>query len=60
MIIKKKETVEFSDHEQRCIDMTMMLMENIVNHAEDPRLIEAASWVTEKLGEVYNYIEGAD
>jgi hypothetical protein len=42
MIIKKKETVEFSDNELRCVEMTIVLMENIVDRASDPNLVSKA------------------
>ena len=42
MIIKKKETVEFSDNELRCVEMTVMLMETLADNASDPDLVSKA------------------
>lgn len=60
MIIKKKEAIEFSMEEQRCIDMTYMLMEAIAANATDPDLVKTAEKVAENLGDIYQWIEGAD
>ena len=57
MIIKKKETICFSEYELQCIDMTVRLMENIANNATDPDLVMYAQAVYYALGEIYNYHE---
>lgn len=57
MIIKKKETICFSEYELQCIDMTVRLMENIANNASNPDLVKSAQAVYYALGEIYNYHE---
>ena len=54
MIIKKKETIEFSAEELRCFEMTMTLMENIVDHGQDPNLIKNAENAWKALANIYN------
>lgn len=60
MIIKKKETVEFSDHELRCMEMTVMLMETLADNATDPNLVSKAKRAYDALVDIYDYFEGAD
>lgn len=60
MIIKKKETIEFSDNELRCVDMTIMLMETLANNASDPNLVSKAKRAYDALADIYDYCEGAD
>ena len=57
MIIKKKETICFSEYELRCIDMTIRLMENIARNATNPDLVEPAQTVRYALNEIYNHYE---
>lgn len=57
MTIKKKETIEFSDNELRCVEMTIMLMENLANYASDPNLVNDAKRAYDSLIEIYDYIE---
>lgn len=57
MEIIKKETLRFSDAEQRSLDMTFMLMENIVNCATDPELRRHAEHITAHLSDIYDSIE---
>ena len=57
MIIKKKETICFSEYELQCIDMTVRLMETLVNNATDPNLVKSAQTVCSAIGEIYNYYE---
>ena len=57
MIIKKKETICFSEYELQCIDMTIRLMENLVNNASNPNLVKSAQAVCSALCEIYNYYE---
>ena len=60
MIIKKKETVEFSEHELRCVEMTVMLMETLADNASDPNLVTKAKRVYDALIDMYDYFEVAD
>jgi len=60
MIIKKKETVEFSDNELRCVEMTIMLMETIADNASDPNLVSKAKRAYDALIDMYDHHEGAD
>ena len=60
MIIKKKETVEFSDHELRCVEMTVMLMETLADNASDPNLVAKAKRVYDALIDIYDHYEDAD
>jgi hypothetical protein len=60
MIIKKKETVEFSDNELRCVEMTIMLMETLADNASDPNLVSKAKRAYDALVDMYDHIEGAD
>ena len=58
MIIKKKETIEFSVEELRCFEMTMTLLEGIINHGHDPHLVENADTAWEALSNIYsNHVE---
>ena len=57
MEIIKRETLRFSDCEQRSLDMAFMLMENISNCAADPELRKHAEYIIEHLSDIYNYIE---
>lgn len=57
MIIKKKETIEFSDNELRCVEMTIMLMETLADNASDPNLVSDAKRAYDSLIKVYDYIE---
>ena len=61
MIIKKKETIEFSAEELRCFEMTMTLMENIINYGHDPHLVETAGTAWEALSNIYSaHVETED
>ena len=60
MIIKKKETVEFSDNELRCVEMTVMLMDTLADNASDPNLVSKAKRAYDALIDMYNYFEVAD
>jgi hypothetical protein len=60
MIIKKKETVEFSDHELRCVEMTVMLMETLADNASDPNLVTKAKRAYDALVDIYDHCEDAD
>lgn len=60
MIIKKKETVEFSDNELRCVEMTVMLMDTLADNASDPNLVSKAKRVYDALIDMYDYFEVAD
>ena len=57
MTIKKKETIEFSDNEQRCVEMTIMLMETLADNATNPNLVSDAERAYDSLIKVYDYIE---
>lgn len=57
MIIEKKEIIHFSEYELQCIDMTVRLMENLVNNATNPNLVMFAQAVSYAIGEIYNYYE---
>jgi hypothetical protein len=57
MTIKKKETVEFSDNELRCVDTAITLMENLANYASDPNLVSDARRAYDALLKIYSYIE---
>ena len=57
MIIEKKEIIHFSEYELQCIDMTVRLMETLVNNANNPDLVKSAQAVYYALGEIYNYRE---
>jgi hypothetical protein len=57
MIIKKKETIEFSDNEQQCVEMTIMLMETLADNATNPNLVSDAKRAYDSLIKVYDYIE---
>ena len=60
MIIKKKETVEFSDNELRCVEMTVMLMNTLADNASDPNLVSKAKRAYDALIDMYDYFEVAD
>ena len=60
MIIKKKETVEFSDNELRCVEMTIMLMDTLADNASDPNLVSKAKGASDALIDMYDYFEVAD
>jgi hypothetical protein len=51
MEIIKKETVRFSDIEQRSIEMTILLLQNLADNATSPRLVEIASGIADDLGD---------
>lgn len=53
MIIKKKETIEFSAEELRCFEMTMTLLEGIINHGHDQHLVDNADTAWEALSNIY-------
>jgi hypothetical protein len=57
MIIKKKETIEFSDNELRCVEMSIMLMETLADNATNPNLVNDAKRAYDSLIKVYDYIE---
>lgn len=57
MIIKKKETIEFSENELRCVEMSIMLMETLADNATNPNLISDAKRAYDSLIKVYDYIE---
>ena len=57
MIIEKREIIHFSEYELQCIDMTVRLMENLVNNANNPDLVKSAQAVCSALCEIYNYYE---
>lgn len=57
MIIVKRESLEFSAEERRCIDMTIKLMETISRNATCPNLINDADKVCFHLLEVLDYTE---
>jgi hypothetical protein len=57
MIIKKKETIEFSDNEQRCVEMTIVLMETLADNATNPNLVSDAKRAYDALVKMYGYIE---
>lgn len=60
MIIKKKETVEFSANELRCVEMTIMLMETLADNASDPNLVSKAKRAYDALIDMYDHFEGTD
>ena len=60
MIIKKKETVEFSDNELRCVEMTVMLMDTLADNASDPNLVSKAKRAYDALIDMYDYFKVAD
>lgn len=60
MIIKKKETIEFSDNELRCVEMTIMLVETLAGNASDPNLVSKAKRAYDALCDVYDYVECTD
>ena len=57
MQIIKRETIKFSEQEQRCFDMAYMLMENLCNCATDPELRRHAEHITTHMADIYNYLE---
>ena len=57
MIIKKKETIEFSENELRCVEMSIMLMDTLANNATSPNLVIDAKRAYDSLLEIYDYIE---
>ena len=57
MIIKKKETIEFSDNELRCVEMSIMLMETLADNATNPNLVSDAKRAYDSLIKIYDYIE---
>ncbi len=57
MQIVKSETIRFSDNELRAIEMTTMLIENVVRSATDPNLIEVASALDKNLCDFWDYVE---
>jgi hypothetical protein len=57
MEIIKKETLRFSDAEQRSLDMAFMLMENIANCASNPEIVRHAEHIIAHLSDIYDYIE---
>lgn len=57
MIIKKKETIEFSDNELRCVEMSIMLMGTLADNATNPDLVNDAKRAYDSLIKIYNYIE---
>lgn len=57
MEIIKRETIKFSDQEQRCFDMVYMLMENLYNCATDPELRRHAEHITGHMSDIYDYFE---
>lgn len=60
MIIKKKETVELSDNELRCVEMTVLLMETLADNASDPNLVTKAKRAYDALIDMYDYFQGTD
>ncbi len=60
MTIKKKETVELSDNELRCVEMTIMLMETLADNASDPKLVSKAKRAYDALVAMYDHFEGTD
>ena len=57
MDIIKRESIRFSKEELRCMDMTFMLMEGLINHASDPEIIRHAEHITGHMSDLYDYIE---
>lgn len=57
MIIKKKEIVEFSENELRCVEMSIMLMETLADNATNPNLVIDAKRAYDALVKIYDYIE---
>ena len=54
MIIKKKETIEFSAEELRCFEMTMTLLEGVIYYGHDPHLVKNADAAWEALSNIYS------
>lgn len=57
MEIIKRETIHLSREETRCMDMVFMLMEGLINHANDPEIIRHAEHITGHMSDLYDYIE---
>ena len=57
MEIIKRETIRLSREETRCMDMTFMLMESLINHASNPEIIRHAEHITGHMSDLYDYIE---
>lgn len=57
MIIKKKEVIEFSENELRCVEMSIMLMETLADNATSPNLVIDAKRAYDALVKIYDYIE---
>ena len=57
MQIIKTEKVHFSECETRSIEMTITLMEGIINCAQDPELVKIANVAYDKLTDLYEYME---
>ena len=57
MQIIKKETIRFSDNENKACDLVHAMMESIQRESSDPRLTKIANEISCHLYELYDYLE---
>ena len=57
MQIIKKETIRFSDSENRACDIVQAMLEGIQRECSDPRLAKLANDINCKLYDLYEYLE---
>ena len=55
MTIVKNETVKFSEEEEKAISIVERIVENLHLHATDPKLVQAAKELDEKMTEFFYY-----
>ena len=60
MQIIKKETIRFSDSENRACDLIQVMLESIQRECSDPRLAKLANDINCKLYDLYDYLEVDD
>ena len=60
MQIIKKETIRFSDSENRACDLIQAMLESIQRECSDPRLMKLANDINCKLYDLYDYLEDDD
>lgn len=60
MEIIKKETIRFSDSENRACDIVQAMLEGIQRECSDPRLAKLANEINYRLYELYEYLEDDD
>ena len=60
MEIIKKETIRFSDNENRAYDIVQAMLEGIQRECSDPKLAKLANDINCKLYDLYDYLEDDD